>query len=59
MQKVPFDRCEESPMVKSVTLLREKVQWYFRNINYENIHAKNIDNKEIVNLWVEGFMIYL
>ena len=46
-------------MVKSVTLEREKVQQYFREIDSENIYAKNVKNEQIVNLWLEGFMTYL
>jgi hypothetical protein len=37
-------------MVTSVILLREKVQRYFREIDSENMYAKNIENEEIVNL---------
>ena len=59
LQKVIFDGCDDSLMVKLIALWREKVRWYFRDIDSENIYAKNIENKEIVNLWLEGFMVYL
>jgi hypothetical protein len=35
------------------------VQQYFREIDSENICAKNVKNEEIMNLWLEGFMAYL
>jgi hypothetical protein len=35
------------------------VQIYFRDIDSENMYAKNIENEEIVNLKLEGFMRYL
>ena len=36
------------------------MQWYFREIGFKNIYAKNIENyEEIVNLKLEGFMKYL
>jgi len=35
------------------------MQWYFRKIDYENIYIENTENKEIVNLTLEGFMEYL
>jgi len=50
MQKVIFDGCDDFLMVKSIALWREKVRWYFRDIDSENMYAKNIKNKEIVNL---------
>lgn len=46
-------------MVKSTTLYRENVQRYFRKINFENIYDENVKNKEIINIWLEGFMMYL
>jgi hypothetical protein len=35
------------------------VQWYFREIDSENIYAKNVKNEEIMNFWHEGFIVYL
>jgi len=49
-QKVPCYGHGDSLMVKSVTLEREKVQQYFREIDSENIYAKNVKNEQIVNL---------
>jgi hypothetical protein len=46
-------------MVKSVTLYRENVQWYFREINSKNMYDENVKNKEIMSIWLEGFMMYL
>jgi len=28
--------------------VKKKMQWYSREINYENIYIKNVENKEIV-----------
>ena len=33
------------------------MQWYFREIGYENIIAENVKNKDIMNLEFEGFMV--
>jgi hypothetical protein len=30
---------------------------YFKEIDYENMYAKNIKNEEIVKLELEGFMV--
>jgi hypothetical protein len=35
------------------------MQQYFKEIDSENMHAKNIENEKIVNLKLEGFMRYL
>jgi hypothetical protein len=35
------------------------MQWYFKKIDSENMYAKNIKNEEIVNLWLEEFIMYL
>jgi hypothetical protein len=35
------------------------VQWYFKKIDFKNIYAENVKNKEIVNLKFEGIMMYL
>jgi hypothetical protein len=40
-------------------LLREKIQIYFREIDSENICAKNMENEEIVHLELGRFMRYL
>jgi hypothetical protein len=35
------------------------VQWYFREISFENMYAESVKNKEIVKFEFEGFMVYL
>jgi hypothetical protein len=35
------------------------MQWYFREINFENIYAESIKKEEIMNSWLEGFKVYL
>jgi hypothetical protein len=35
------------------------MQWYFSEMNFENIYAINVENEEIVNLELEGFIEYL
>jgi phenylacetate-coenzyme A ligase PaaK-like adenylate-forming protein len=40
-------------------LYKENMQWYFKEINSKNVHAKNIKNKEIVDLlprWSRGYL---
>jgi len=46
-------------MFKSITLYKEKVQWYFQEICYKNIYAKNIENEEILNVEFGEFIWYL
>jgi len=40
-------------------LFRKKIQWYFREIDSENIYTQNITNKEIMNHLPEWFRGYL
>jgi hypothetical protein len=35
------------------------MQYYFKEINSENIYAKNIKDKEIINFLLKGFVMYL
>jgi hypothetical protein len=56
-KKVPFGRFRDSHMLKY--LFRERGQWYFKEIDSENMCAKNINNEKITNLDPEGFMRYL
>ena len=51
-------RCGDYLIVKLVTLYKKKCSDILE-INFENIYAENIKNKEIVNPWLEGFKIYL
>ena len=37
----------------------QKVQWYFKEIDSENMYAENVKNEDIVNPWLEGFIVYL
>lgn len=30
------------------------MQWYYREIDFKNMHAKKIENKKIMNLELEG-----
>jgi hypothetical protein len=46
-------------MFKSITLYREKVQWYFRKIDSKNMYTENVKKEKILNLEFKGFMIYL
>ena len=39
--------------------IKKKVQWYFREIDSENIYAENINNEKIMNLWLVRFIAYL
>jgi hypothetical protein len=50
LQKIFFNRRENSLIVKSVTLNRKKVQLYFRVIDFKNLYVENAKNKKIVNL---------
>jgi hypothetical protein len=52
-------RYENSLIFKSIILLREKTQWFFREINYENMYTESVKNKKIVNVEIEGSMMYL
>jgi hypothetical protein len=40
------------------TIYREKVQWYFKEIDSKNMLAENIKNEEIMNIKFEGFIMY-
>lgn len=47
-------------MLKQIIFLkREKLKIYFRQINSEYIYIKYIENEEIMNLKLGGFMGYL
>jgi len=60
------DSCKRSFLIDLGTLkcsnkylYKENIQLYFREINSEIIHAKNIKNKEIVDLfprWSRGYL---
>ena len=52
-------RYGNSLIFKSIILLREKAQLYFREINYENMYTESVKNKKIVSLEIERFMMYL
>jgi len=52
-------RYGNSLIFKSIILLREKTQLYFREINYENMYTESVKNKKIVNVEIEGSMMYL
>ena len=58
MLKNQFCRNEDSKMLR-YHFRKEKIQWYFREIDYENMYAKNIENEVIMNLKFKGFMRYL
>jgi len=56
-KKVPFGIFRDSHMLKY--LFRERVQWYFKEVDSENICVKTINDEKIMNLDPEGFMGYL
>jgi len=35
------------------------MQWYFIEMDSENMYTKNFDNEETVNMEFEGFIMYL
>ena len=46
--------------LKSLSIFfKKEIEWYFKEIDFKNMYANNIKNKEIVNLELEGFMVYL
>ena len=44
---------------KVIYFIKKKVQWYFREMDSENIYAENINNEKIINLWLVRFIAYL
>jgi len=48
--------CKRSLCLNKYFFFLKKVQLYFREIDSYNMYAKNIENEEIMNLKLEGFI---